>query len=141
MAPLRLAGLAAHFGRDLERCVARATGAVEEARRAGVQLLVLPDATLGGYLADLRSPDPDALPPALDPGCDELQRIAEAAGDMVVCVGWTERSGDLLYNAATCLSGDGVLGHHRKVHQPPGEALAYAAGDGFAVLGLPWLHT
>ena len=32
------------------------------------------------------------------------------------------------YNAAICVTGDGVLGIHRKVHQPLGEGLAYLAG-------------
>ncbi len=137
MAALRIAAVAAHFGRDLDKCVTRIIGIVEDARRAGVRLLVLPDAALGGYLADLRSPDPDALPPALGRDCRELRQIAVAAGDITVCVGYTESSGDDVYNSAVCLSGDGVLGHHRKVHQPPGETLAYAAGDRFAAFDTP----
>ena len=41
------------------------------------------------------------------------------AGEMVVCVGYCEADGASRYNAALCVSGDGVLGRHRKVHQPP----------------------
>ena len=49
----RLAAVAAQFGRDVHRAVAKLEGIVGEARDAGVGLLVLPDATLGGYLSDL----------------------------------------------------------------------------------------
>jgi len=41
------------------------------------------------------------------------------------------------YNAAVCVSGDGVLGRHRKVHQPPGEIGVYAPGEGFAAFDTP----
>ena len=36
------------------------------------------------------------------------------------------------FNSAICVSGDGVLGHHRKVHQPLREDASYAAGNSFA---------
>lgn len=137
MGLLRIGAVAAHFGRDLDRCVARILGMLEDARRAGVGMLVLPDAALGGYLADLQSPDPDALPPALPRDCDQLKQIAAAAGEIVVCVGYSEAAGDQIFNSAICLSGDGVLGHHRKVHQPPGETFVYAAGHEFHAFDTP----
>ena len=60
------------------------------------------------------------------------------AGDMVVCVGYREQAGDgRCHNTAVCLHGDGVLGRHRKVHQPPGEERAYAPGDRFAAFDTP----
>ena len=46
---------------------------------AGAGLLVLPDAALGGYLADLRHPDPEALPPALKPDNPVLASVAALA--------------------------------------------------------------
>jgi predicted amidohydrolase len=98
---------------------------------------VLPDAALGGYLADLRHPDPDALPPALKPDDPLLTRIAALAAEMVVCVGYCEADGEARYNAAVCLTGDGVLGRHRKVHQPAGESIAYSAGDRFDAFDTP----
>ena len=128
MRTVTLGALAAHFGRDVERGVAKAVGIVESAARDGVDLLVFPDASLGGYLGDLRHPDPAELPPALQPDGPELAAIAAAAGDMTVCIGYTEAVDDQRFNTAVCVTGDGVLGTHRKVHQPAGEALAYAAG-------------
>jgi nitrilase len=138
---LRLASVAAHFGRDIDRSLAKMEGIVTDARAAGVDLLVFPDATLGGYLSDLRHPDAHALPPALAEDSFEVGRVIAMARDMVVCFGYTEEvvvAGEPVhYNAALCVSGDGVLGRHRKVHQPAGEALAYRAGDRFAAFDTP----
>jgi predicted amidohydrolase len=133
----RVAAAAAHFGRDLEFDLGRIGKIIEDARASGVALLVLPDAALGGYLADLRHPDPEALPPALKPDDPLLDRIAAMAGAMTVCVGYCEADGDDRFNAAVCLSGDGVLGRHRKVHLPAGEAVAYRPGDNFAAFDTP----
>ncbi|MGW9267586.1 carbon-nitrogen hydrolase family protein [Gordonia terrae] len=137
MRTVTLGALAAHFGRDVERGVAKAVGIVESAATDGVDLLVFPDASLGGYLGDLREPDPTELPPALQPDGPELAAIAAAAGDMTVCIGYTEAVGEQRFNTAVCVTGDGILGTHRKVHQPAGEALAYAAGDSFGAFDTP----
>jgi nitrilase len=138
MSGMRVAGVAAAFGRDLDFDLARFTGIVDHARRAGVALLVLPDAALGGYLADLHDPDPAGLPPALAPDDPLLGKVAAAAADMVVCLGYCEAGPDgRRYNSAVCLTGDGPLGSHRKVHQPAGESAAYAPGDRFAAFDTP----
>jgi predicted amidohydrolase len=134
---LRIAAAAAHFGRDLPRSLERIGMIISSARKAGAGLLVLPDAALGGYLADLRSPDPEALPPALAADCLEIKRIIAMAAEMVVCVGYIERLGSKRWNAAVCLHGGGVLGRYRKVHLPPGEALVYQAGDELAAFDTP----
>jgi predicted amidohydrolase len=134
---IRIGAVAAGFGRDLTFGLSRIATLVEHARRDGVQLLVLPDAALGGYLDDITDPDPTALPPALDPTGPELKIVAELARDMVVCVGFCEADGGLRYNTAACITGDGVLGLHRKVHQPPGESRVYAAGSEFRAVDTP----
>jgi predicted amidohydrolase len=59
------------------------------------------------------------------------------AGDLVVCAGYCEARGAKRYNSAVCVSGDGVLGRHRKVHQPLREDASYAAGDRFAAFDTP----
>lgn len=137
MTLLRIAAAAAHFGRDLDRSLERIGSIIEASQRAGASLLVLPGGALGGYLADLRSPDPDALPPAVAADGGEIHQIAAMAGSMIVCLGYTELAGGRRWNSAVCLHGDGVLGHYRKVHQPPGEALVYAAGDRIAAFDTP----
>ena len=137
MAVTRIAAAAAHFGRDLDHDLGRIAKLVGDARAGGAALLVLPDAALGGYLADLRHPDPHALPPALKPDDPIFGQLAALAGDMVVCVGFCEADGAERYNAAVCLTGDGVLGRHRKVHLPAAEGLVYRAGDEFAAFDTP----
>ena len=140
----RVAAVAANFGRELDRAVAKATGIVEDARRRGVDLLVLPHAVLGGYLSDLlpQPPDPQPgaapdLPPALPEGSAEVRALAEAARGVVVCFGYTEAAGGVRYNSALCVSEGRVLGRHRKVHRTAGEVHHYAAGDAFEAFDTP----
>jgi predicted amidohydrolase len=135
MSRLTMAAVAEPFGRNLDQDFARVGRLIAEARTAGVGLLALPEACLGGYLADL---DGGAEgPPALDPGGPEIRRLAALAGEMVVCAGYCEADGGLRYNSAVCVTGDGVLGRHRKVHQPLSEDGSYAAGSGFAAFDTP----
>jgi predicted amidohydrolase len=134
---IRIAAAAAHFGRDLNRSIERIGAVINSARSAGVQLLVLPDAAIGGYLADLRSPAADALPPAVAPEGPEIRRVMAMAAEMVVCFGYTEKFGGHRWNSTVCLHGDGVLGRYRKVHQPLGEALVYQAGDRIEAFDTP----
>lgn len=138
---MRIGAVAAHFGRDLDRALTKIGGIIADARAAGVGLLVFPDATVGGYLSDLRHPDPASLPPGLDDDSPQIRRIIAMAGDMVVCFGYAEAvtagGQERLYNSALCVTGDGILGRHRKVHQPAGESLVYAAGEKFAAFETP----
>jgi nitrilase len=52
-------------------------------------------------------------------------------------VGYTEAGPLGLHASAVCVSGDGVLGHHRKVHLPATERLAYVPGEGFRAFDTP----
>ncbi|MEU7816762.1 carbon-nitrogen hydrolase family protein [Pseudonocardia sp. NPDC049154] len=135
MGMLRMAAVSAPFGRDLAEGFARITALVAQARADGVGLLVLPEAALGGYLTDLEGEA--ELPPALDPDGREIATLAALAGDMVVCAGYCEQAPDGVYNSAVCVTGDGVLGRHRKVHQPLREDASYAAGDRFEAFDTP----
>jgi predicted amidohydrolase len=132
---LRIAAVADTFGRDVEACFARVALLIDRARSEGVRLLVLPEAAIGGYLSDLGGHAP--LPPAFERDGREVARLAALAGEMVVCAGLCERDGEDRYNAAVCVSGAGVLGWHRKVHQPLNEAASYLAGDGFVAFDTP----
>jgi N-carbamoylputrescine amidase len=132
---LRMAAVAAPFGRDLEADFALIGRLVATARARGVGLLALPEACLGGYLANL---DGGAEgPPALDPDGPEIRRLAALAGDLVLCAGYCEEAGNVRYNSSVCVTGDGVLGRHRKVHQPLNEDASYAAGDRFTAFDTP----
>ena len=130
----------ARFGRDLEKCIAQVGRILEQARKRGASLVVLPECALGGYLYEPHvagAPMPCAPPPALRRDGPEIARIARMAGDIVVCIGYTEDAPGGPYSSAVCVNGDGVLGHHRKVHLPLGERAAFNAGTGFAAFDTP----
>ncbi len=133
-----IAAVAAPFGRDLDSTFQRIERFVAAARSRGSSLVVFPECTLGGYLWDAASGHlaPDA-PPPLAPDGPEIRRLARIAGPTVVCAGYSERGAAGPYSSAVCVSGDGVLGHHRKIHLPPDEAGAYRPGDGFTAFDTP----
>jgi N-carbamoylputrescine amidase len=137
MSSLRMAAVAAPFDRDLEASFARIERLVADARADGVRLIALPEACLGGYLADLDGAAQG--PPALREDGPEIRRLAAIAGDIVIAAGYCEAVGDgsVRYNSAVCVTGDGVLGNHRKVHQPLAEDASYRAGDHFAAFDTP----
>ena len=138
MGLVRMAAVSAEFGRDLEEDFAIAGRLIEEAREAGVGLLALPEACLGGYLLSLDDgAELDAGPPPLEADGPEIRRLAALAGEMTVVAGYCEAADGARYNSAVCVSGDGVLGNHRKVHQPLNEDASYASGDGFRAFDTP----
>jgi len=139
-----VAAVAANFDRDVEANLAAIAALIGAARERGVRLLALPEACLGGYLSVLgRGRDgefdesPDSLPPVMDVDGPELKRVAELARDMTVVVGFCEAEGGERYNSAALLTGDGVIGVHRKVHQPLGENLYYAPGGALRAFDTP----
>lgn len=136
-----MGAVAAHFGRDLERTLAKLPGIIQQAEERGVGLLVLPDATLGGYLLDMYNPGPDDLPPAVEIDGPEVGTVAGLAKDMTVCFGITERviedGVERRYNTAVSVHGGTVIGVHRKVHLPLHESDVYAPGDTFAAFDSP----
>ncbi|GLZ47591.1 apolipoprotein N-acyltransferase [Actinomycetospora sp. NBRC 106375] len=139
------AAAAAGFGRDLDEDFATIEALLGRARAAGADLLALPEAALGGYLSSLHDDaatmDSADVPPQLEIDGPEVRRLVALAGDTVVTAGFCERgdtaSGGLPYNSCVAVTGDGVLGHHRKVHQPLNENNSYAAGDRFAAFDTP----
>lgn len=140
MAVMGLGAVAAHFGRQVDRALPKIEGIIADARAAGVRLLVLPDATLGGYLSDLAEPDPGDLPVTVAVDGPEVARVRRAAGDLIVCLGLAEPvpgAPDMRWNTAVCCSAAGVWGLHRKVHRPLNESRVYAAGDRFAAFDTP----
>jgi predicted amidohydrolase len=140
MSPARtgILAVAGPFCRDLDSGLARIELTIACARAKNAGLVVFPECALGGYI---REPMPGEaapdLPPALDPDGPEIRRLIELAGDLVVCVGYTEVGAHGRFSSAVCVSGDGVLGRHRKVHLPPGERFAYTAGDRFQAFDTP----
>ena len=135
-----MAAVAGRFGRDIQACLRQIERTVRHARSRGAELVVFPESALGGYLFETSLPEQRpavAPPPALEPAGEEIARVARIAGPTVVCVGYTETGAGGPYSSAVCVSGDGVLGHHRKVHLPPGERRAFAPGGEFAAFDTP----
>jgi len=56
---------------------------------------------------------------------------------MAIVAGYCEDGGDTRYNSVVCVTGDGVLGNHRKVHQPLSEDASYSSGDRFHAFDTP----
>jgi predicted amidohydrolase len=156
MTTLRMAAVAAEFGRDLDDDFRIVERLITDARDTGVRLLALPEACLGGYLLSLdggarlagyasANPAPagagdaplDDGPPPLALDGPEIKRLVGLAGELVVVAGYCETAGDRRYNSVVCVTGDGVLGNHRKVHQPLSEDASYASGDRFDAFDTP----
>jgi N-carbamoylputrescine amidase len=143
--PVTLAAASEEFGRDLEENYRTIARLVAEATAAGADLLALPEAAIGGYLSSLGGhgdpTKPDSLPPAIRLDGPELARVRSLAGDLVVVLGICEADGPetdpVRYNTVVALTKDAVLGVHRKVHQPLGEHLSYAAGGSFTAFDSP----
>jgi predicted amidohydrolase len=134
MSGIRVAGAAAHFGRDLDAAMHRIEAIVRHARRAGVRMVVLPHGTLGGSVAD--SP-PDDLPPSFRPDDPIFDELRSLAGELILCLGFAERAGTQRFHAAVCLTGTGVLGRQRKVHLRKHETAWYSAGSSFSAFDTP----
>ena len=137
--PLAIAAVSLRADLDVAAGLEAVTRVITVARRRGARLIVFPEASLGGYL-DEREVEGTVVrgaPPVLADPEVAWARVREAAGDAVVCIGYSEASGPLVYAAVACLSGDGMLGHQRKVHIPPGELGLVAAGGGFRAFDTP----
>ncbi len=138
---LAVAAVADCFGRDVDRSLDRIEQIVSRARSRGARLVVLPESSLGGYLWEPKVPgmiDLVGPVPALERHGPHVERLRQIAGETVVCVGYTEAAlGGGVYSSAVCVSGDGVLGHHRKVHIPPAERGVFLSGGGFEAFDTP----
>ena len=135
---LTVAAVADAFGHDVDACFETVERRLAEARGRGARLVVFPECALGGYI---REPMPDemgpVLPPSLAPDGPEIARLIRMAGDVVVCIGYSEPGPHGPYSTAICVSGDGIHGVQRKVHLPPAERFAYTPGDSFAAFDTP----
>lgn len=89
--------------------------AIEEAASQGARLVVLPEASLTGYVFDDREA---ALAAAIDADGPELEAVAEACRESRVwaVVGAIERDGKTLHNAVFLAGPQGLEGRYRKLH-------------------------
>jgi predicted amidohydrolase len=131
-----VAAVSGSFPLDLDLSLKRIERTIRDARTRGANLIVFPEAALGGYPCEAAAGD-SVEPAALTRESDLFHRLSQVAGPAVVCVGYTESAPDGQFSSAICLSGDGVLGHHRKVHLPAAERSVLRSGDGFAAFDTP----
>src|SRR4051794_33350342 len=100
---------------------------IEEAGRAGVQILCFPETQTAGYRVDIATPD---MPVAVDRLHDLHQRVAKRCGELgMACVLGTEvplasPQRGKPYNSALVVSERGViLGTHHKTKLTPLDAI------------------
>jgi nitrilase len=134
---------------DTPATVDRAMSLTAEAGKRGAQLLVFPEAFIGGYPkgADFhiylgaRTPQGRAeykryFDAAVEVQGPEIAQLAKACAEhkMYVVVGVIERDGGTLYCTALFLSPAGeLLGKHRKLMPTGAERLVWGIGDGSTV--------
>jgi len=106
--------------------------AIREARAGGIDLLVFPELSLTDYLSE-----PDLPRLARSQDAPELQALADAAGSMLVSVGFIEDGGGRFHNSQALVSQGRVLHVHRKLNLPTYGRLAegrhYAKGERIGV--------
>jgi predicted amidohydrolase len=104
---------------------------------AGADLVVLPELIVPGYGAD-RERLADLAEPLDGPTVRAWSALAAQHGGWVAG-GFCERAGDLLFNSAVIVGGDGVALHYRKLHPFREEKHVFEPGDlGLAVADLPF---
>jgi nitrilase len=131
---------------DTPATIEKALGLMADAAKQGAQLLVFPEAFIGGYPkgADFdihlggRTPRGRAefkryYDAAVTVNGPEIAQLAKSAARhrMYVCVCVIERDGGTLYCTAVYLGPDGaILGKHRKLMPTALERLVWGFGDG-----------
>jgi len=140
---------------DTPATIARALSLMDEAAARGVQLLVFPEAFIGGYPkgADFhiylgaRTPEGRAefkryYDAAITVDGAEIAQLAKACArhGMYCVVGIIERDGGTLYCTAVYIGPQGVLGKHRKLMPTALERLVWGFGDGSTLKAVdtPW---
>lgn len=137
---------AASVPHDPAATAVKAAGLVREAAGQGVELLVFPEAFIGGYPkgasfgapVGMRKPEgreayKEYHKAAVDLDGPEIATLAEACAEtgLFVVVGVIERDRGTLYCTALFIDGArGVVGKHRKLMPTAAERLIWGFGDG-----------
>ena len=113
---------------DIEEGFARIERQLRAAALSGAGMSVFPELFLPGY--NQPALHASLSQPLGGDWCQRLSALARAAG-CGLTVGWAERDGDTVYNAATSFGPDGAtLGHYRKIQlYGPMEQASFAFGD------------
>src|SRR3954447_6415663 len=133
-----IAAVAGGAGSDVRTALRWMERTIRGARQDGARLVVFPECALGGYPKELPGGGLAAPPRTVAPDGPEIAELIRIAGPTTICFGFSEAApAGGIYNSAICLSGDGIHGHHRKVHIPPAEKFTYVPGDRFEAFDTP----
>jgi 5-aminopentanamidase len=124
---------------DAEAGLAALQTALMAAGAAGAAMLVAPEVWLPGY----NQPDIPARAQAQAGGWVAALSAVCARAGCGLCVGYAERDGDHIFNAAMVFDAAGVMiAHYRKIQLfGPREKAIYAPGDGYAIFDLMDVRT
>ena len=102
---------------DVPANVTRVTELLESAIAKGANLIVMPECMLSGYAFDSRE---NAWPHALSLDDDIFQHIGQTLGKTgaYATLGFLEKDGERLFNAAAMVGPQGIVGNYRKIHLP-----------------------
>jgi N-carbamoylputrescine amidase len=126
-------------GADPDENVARAASKVEEAGRAGADVVCLPELFRSRYFCQKEDPaNFDLAEPVPGPTTERLGEAARRAGVAVIAPVFERRGPGVYHNSAAFLDADGrIAGLYRKMHIPDDpayyEKFYFAPGD----LGFP----
>ncbi|MBK9167153.1 MAG: carbon-nitrogen hydrolase family protein [Bryobacterales bacterium] len=131
-------GLAqAHQTADFDSNAAAIFRFLDEAARAGVQILCFPECQTVGYRVDIVPP---GTPVPAERLADLHERVSRRCGELgIACVLGTETpvAGGKPFNSALVVSESGrVLGVHHKTRLTPLDATVYSAGSTFETFDL-----
>lgn len=140
--PILKVGLAqARQSPDFDTNAATIFHFIEEAGKAGVQILCFPETQTAGYRVDITPTDAPVEPARLQA---LHEKVSKRCGELkMACILGTEmplESNPLKgkpYNSALTISPEGkILGVHHKTKLTPLDAVAYSKGEGFDVYEL-----
>lgn len=126
-------------GKNLEKYI----DFIDQAASKGANLILFPEQSLMGYLTNVMRIDKKDLTyqqknAETVPDGESIKRLIGKARekDMYIAFGFTERSTEepnVLFNSMALVGPEGLIGVHRKVHQPRCEYHVFFPGDTWSV--------
>jgi hypothetical protein len=114
---LKVACLQLACGADKQKNIDNAAAKIEEAARAGAELVVLPECFNSPYGTKYFPEYAESVIDGNSATCEMLSKAAREGGVFLVGGSFPEREGDKLYNTCYVFNKEGdMLARHRKIH-------------------------
>ncbi len=113
---------------DKQTNIDRLSHMIVQAGKRGARLCVLPELATTGYALKSVSSALPLAEPVHGPTFHAFRRVAQETGCTLI-YGFLEREGRVLYNSCALVGPDGLIGHYRKTHLFPEEALWISPGN------------